>query len=44
MVFNVGRTRSLVHQVTSSQRKCKIVDSPLVVDAVEEEAPQKTAD
>ena len=42
MVFNAWQARNLRHQVTSSQKERKIVDSLFVVDAVEEEAPQET--
>ena len=44
MVFNVWQAKNLMHQVTSSQKKRKIAESLFVVDAVEEEAPQKTVD
>ena len=44
MVFNVWQAKSLMHQVTSSQKKRKIAESLFVVDAVEEEAPQRTVD
>ena len=44
MVFNVWQARSLMHQVTSSQKKRKIAESLFVVDAVEEETPQRTVD